>query len=456
MISNIFGQRFLNGLERMTEESSNFDKIVRGVYGITAIEIYGSPETPGIAAFSYGSPGRIELVGGDSDADILIIEDKITEKSKRFRDLLKQRLGVFDFSKVDLPDWGSYADIETYLDKSLIEGNQILETRFLIGDGGIRQYLELKKKKYNSVERSLRNIVFNRLYLNQYFRQRVRNGALNIKYCPGGSRDFLFVYWYDKLDRMIKGDKDDISYQPRIKIGLQRLYNSGKINEEEFLKAVNAVNFLTVLRSDVLILNKNTSDKGLTFLDLNTAERLQLLGYPSPNETLMAFRDSREVIEDVSGIVFNEAIKKAESFRGIGWERQFILANSADTPEIVRKEISSDDPLMRIATIWGASESDQRELFCKLSEAYKNTDDWTTIGSIVCSPLCSSEILHHFGTGQAKEKGYGYLLRVIARNKNVKIETLESIANDSSLEKRYTEVAQAALKGGKGAANNQI
>jgi len=47
-------------------------------------------------------------------------------------------------------------------------------------------------------------------------------------------------------------------------------------------------------------------------------------------------------------------------------------------------------------------------------------------------------------------------LRVIARNKNVKAETLESIANDTSLEKRYTEIARAALNKGNGAANNQV
>jgi len=456
MIGNIFGQRFLNGLERMINESSNFDKIVKGVYEITAREIYGSPETPGIAAFSYGSSGRIELVGGDSDADIFIMEDKTTKKSKRFKDLFKQRLGIFDFSKVDLPDWGSYDDIETYLNKSLIEGNQILETRFLIGDEMVKQYIELKKKKYNSVERSLRNLIFNRLYLNQYFRQRVRNGAPNIKYCSGGSRDFLFVYWHDQLDRMIKNDKDDTFYQPRIKTGLQRLYNLGKLDEEGYLKAIDAVNFLTVLRSDVLILNKRTSDNGLTFLDLNTAERLQSLGYPSSNETFMAFRNSRNVVERVGKIVFDETIKKAESFREIGWEKQFRLANSMNTSEVIRGGISSDDILMKIAVIWGASESHQRELFSKLSETYKDTDDWVTIGSIACSPLCSSEILHYFGTGQAKEKGYGYLLRVIARNKNVKAETLESIANDTSLEKRYTEIARAALKGGNDVANNQI
>lgn len=78
------------------------------------------------------------------------------------------------------------------------------------------------------------------------------------------------------------------------------------------------------------------------------------------------------------------------------------------------------------------------------------------IGSLVCSPLCDGEILHHFGIGQLKEREYGYLLRVVARNKNVKRETLKSIAEDPQLESRYTEVAKVALERGNCAANNQV
>jgi hypothetical protein len=55
-----------------------------------------------------------------------------------------------------------------------------------------------------------------------------------------------------------------------------------------------------------------------------------------------------------------------------------------------------------------------------------------------------------------KEQGYGYLLRVVARNRNVSKKTLYSIVEDPNLEKRYTEVAKAALVGGTSLANNQI
>ncbi len=135
---------------------------------------------------------------------------------------------------------------------------------------------------------------------------------------------------------------------------------------------------------------------------------------------------------------------------------QFRKVHNPKTPLERRAKIVSEDPLIRIALIWRASSSGQRELFDYLAAKHKDTEDWATIGSIVCSPYCSPNILRHFGTGRAKERGYGYLLRVIARNKNVDKKTLKSIVDDQHLEDRYKEVAIAALEGGYEEANRQI
>jgi hypothetical protein len=110
---------------------------------------------------------------------------------------------------------------------------------------------------------------------------------------------------------------------------------------------------------------------------------------------------------------------------------------------------------MRIGLIWGASKFGQVSLFNPLAEKYSTSQDWGTLCSLACSPLSSPKILHEIGTGRAKKKGYGYVLRVIARNKNVSRETLKSIAEDPSLEKRYSGVAQAALERGTEFANSQ-
>lgn len=444
------------GLEMAVEETKNFDRIIKGVYELTAKEVYGSVNTSGVAAFAYGSPGRIELIGGDSDADVILFEEKRTEKSIKLRELLKKRWGAFDFSKVDLPTWGTYNEIDTYISKSLVEGNQILETRFLIGDHKVKEEVELRIKKFNSIDRELTNIFFNRLYLNQYFKQRVRDGNLNVKYCSGGSRDFLFFSWKDRLNELIKKENIPDIYEPKIKTSLNNLANEGKISKEDLSATLEAIDFSISLRANILKINKDNGDRGLTFLDDLTLNKLNSMGYPPPQIIRDTFEKYRLKIEEISKIILEDSIEKAGKMYNPKWKDNFKLAFSAKTPEYIRSKINFDDPHTPIALIWGASESNQINLFNSLAEKYKNTFDWAIIGSLVCSPLCNSEILHHFGTGQLKEEGYGYLLRVVARNKNVKRDTLESIANDSSLEKRYTEVAQAAILGGNASANNQI
>ncbi len=444
------------GLKLCIEETKKFDKIIRESYEQIGLEVYGIKHTPGIAVFAYGSPGRRELIGGDSDADIFLIEKERTDRSEDFRKTLKEKWETFGFSKVDLPSWGTYEDIETYLEKSLVEGNQVLETRFLAGDNIIAQGVLDRKIKFDSIERSLENIVFNKLYFNQYFRQRIKNGALNLKYCHGGSRDFLFVYWHDRLDRILNKDSDDPSYIPRVESGLKRLVAQGKIKEKELNNLIEAINFSTELRSDVLSLNKLTTERGLTFLDNLTLERLHHIGYPDPETVRSYFKEYRGRIENLLRLIWEETIKKAGALRGKVWEEQFRRAYLPETKEQFRRKIPSDDPLLSTALIWGASDSGQKRLFDFLSKKHRDSENWPVIGSIVCSPLCNKETLHHFGTGQLKEKGYGYLLRVVARNKNVSNETLKSIAKDSKLEKRYTEIAKVALNLGNKEANNQI
>ncbi len=145
----------------------------------------------------------------------------------------------------------------------------------------------------------------------------------------------------------------------------------------------------------------------------------------------------------------------AESIKGKEWSKSFRDALSS-LPEREKIKIDGEDNLLKIALIWGASENNQQDFFKYLADKYKESQNWAVICSLVGSPICPAEILDYFGNGIAKEKGYGYILRVIARNKNTPLKTLKSIANDSSLEKRYKEVAIAAIDRGNALANNQI
>ena len=68
------------GLKLCVEETKKFDKSIRDSYEQIGLEVYGVKHPPRVAVFAYGSPGRRELIGGDSDADIFLIEKERTEK----------------------------------------------------------------------------------------------------------------------------------------------------------------------------------------------------------------------------------------------------------------------------------------------------------------------------------------------------------------------------------------
>ena len=161
-------------------------------------------------------------------------------------------------------------------------------------------------------------------------------------------------------------------------------------------------------------------------------------------------------IDEVVKISLERTLEIGSTFYGNKWKEKIKSAYSTETPQEERLRIPDIDAPTRIALLWGASNSGDLGGFQTLSKRYTNTTDWGTIASIACSPLCSSDILHEIGTGIAKENGYGYILRIVGRNNNTEKETLKQIAEDSRLDKRYTEVAKTALEHGSQRANNLI
>jgi len=451
-----YSKRKLWGTHRLYRETLQFDNIVKEVFE-EAKKFEGI--NPPIAIFAYGSPRRYELTGGDSDVDILIAEPSRSVEGDRLNKTLKQRWRAFDFSKVDVPPWSTYEDIETFLRTSLVEGNQILETRFLCGNEDVRKNIEERKKKFDSSHRELVNIIFNRLYFDQYFKQRVRDGAKNIKYCNGGTRDFLVFYWYDRLCRKVEGEETSLSglTQPKIKEGLERLMMEGSITGEQFGKAIEAVNGLIELRTDALIANRGTDERGLSVLDGNLIRRLQReFQYPNEETIKDFFNYVTSSMDEVVKVAWKKTLDVGSIFYGKQWKEQIELARSINTPQRDRMNIPDTDAPTRISLLWGTSNSGDQEGFEILLKRYQGTTEWGTLASIVCSPLCKSDVLHEIGTGIAKENGYGYILRIIGRNRNTDKETLKQIAEDPKLDKRYSEVAKTSLEVGNQRANNLI
>lgn len=454
-----------DGLSMAVAYSEVIEYVVKNLFDLTSESILNW-QTNGIGAFLYGSPGRREMVC-ESDLDILLIYKDNSQIYSKFKEQFKKLAQPFKFCKIDLPEWGNIEEVSTFSQKSITEGNQVLECRFICGDKEIANSVKNIQEKYGGPDRMIRNIIFQNFYFQQYFRQRVRNGKINVKYCDGGSRDYLFINWFNQLmNRKYPEWNKTFGERPVAEIGLSNIYKNGLISSLEFGRAIEALNFNILFRNEILLANKGTEDEGLTLLDEKTLknvleripELLKEFNIYSPTELQREFDKQRLSITKIKERIWNLMIE--EHGKEIGdknWAKYFKQAYSQSTEEKERGEFMQyEDTLMKIALIWGASNSNQINLLNKIAEKEKNSESWEIQASLTTSPNCSPEYLQHIGMGIGKEKGYGYILRIISRNQNVNKETLESIANDEKVELRYKQCAKAALKYGKEVSNHQI
>ncbi len=454
-----------DGLNMAIAYSDVMEYVVKHLFDLT-VEKLGSESKSGIAAFLYGSPGRREMVC-ESDLDMMLVYKNNSQKYQEFKDKFRELVAPFKFCKIDLPEWGTLDEARIFAERSITEGNQVLESRFVCGDESIREQIEKAQKEFGGSERMIRNIVFQKFYFEQYFKQRVRNGAINVKYCDGGSRDYLFIYWFNQL---MSGKYSDWNRaqkeRPVAEQGLSNLYGNGLISSLEFSKGIDALHFNLLFRNEILLANKGTSDEGLTFLDKRTLELVfdrmpELMSeyvIRSSQELAEQFNKQRAHIARIKNRVWNLMVdENGREIKESDWSSDFHEAYLESTPENNRRRfLNYDNLLMKIATIWGSSNSHQTRLLEEICKREKDSDSWEIQASLTASPDCPPDYLHHIGTGIGKETGYGYILRIVSRNPHVKQETLEAIANDSRIGSRYTQCAKAALKHERGAANHQI
>lgn len=449
-----------SGTDMAFEYSNLFNNLIKEIYNIVLRERrLESP--PKVAIFSYGSPGRMEGIP-DSDADVFIVGNG-TEETVEFKKKYIEILERFNFCKLDIPSWGAIGEIRKYAKTSITEGNQVFETNFIIGDLNIKKEVDKIKSEYNTKERIIRNIIFQKFYFDMYFSQRVRNGSLNIKYCHGGTRDFLFYGWFSELMKKIAGEENGRPRICYIKDNITRLKNKSIISSSEYIDLIKAIDFVIILRSEILRLNRNTEDDGLTFLDAKTLDGLirELPSFMSHHKV----RDKKDLLNKfeyfskkivlIKQKIWELTLKEAS--KDDGWYKNFKSAENFNYEELIKNNIlKTEDLLINIALIWGANKAKHRETIEYLGNKLANREEWEIIASLSFSPLCPKETLHQLTSYSIKNKGYGYILRIISRNQNVSRKTLKTIVNNKSLAKRYVELAKIALEAGNNKANNQI
>lgn len=454
-----------DGLSMSIAYSDVMEYVVRELFDLTENEL-DMEDKRGIAAFLYGSPGRREMVC-ESDLDMMLVYRDNSQEYINFKKKFKKLAEPFNFCKIDLPEWGTLEEVKIFAERSITEGNQVLESRFVCGDEDIEGCMESIQNEFGGPERMTRNIVFQKFYFEQYFKQRVRDGEINIKYCDGGSRDYLFIHWFNQLMERKYSDWNRAQKErPVAEQGLHNLYQNGLINSLEFSKAIDSLHFNLLFRNEILLTNKGTRDEGLTFLDERTLnsvfekipELMNQYGLKSPQELSEHFDRQRFHIASIKERIWNLMIdEQGKNLKNPNWSLEFHDAYSPSTTEDGRASfLDNKDLLTRIATIWGASNSNQTKILDEICEKEKDSDSWEIQASITTSPHCNPNYLDHIATGIGKEIGYGYILRIVSRNPNVMKKTLETIANDSKIESRYTQCAKAAIEHGKDAANHQI
>ena len=446
-----------DGFAYVTSFSYKFQSLIHSL-AKAAERTLPSGKLEGIGIFLFGSPSRQEMVL-ESDADVMIIREGDSEDYHTFREVFMKLLEEEKFGKLDVPEWGTFEDCESYLLQSITEGNQVMEARFVYGDNKVNSYIEELRKKYCTVDRFERIICFQKLYFDQYYKQRTREGVKNVKYGHGGTRDFMFVTWFVSMIDAAEGRNINVEDNiPLVYKSLSSLYERKFISFEDYRRYHESIDVVLLLRNEILVQNRRTENEGLTYLDDATLSTLfkRKLFLEDENATkedlkaslIMHLDNVSELKQRIWDLFLQHLIQK----KGICWVERFKNVLSGEiTPGIVRSTVS-DDELTQVAIIWYL-ERNKHPFFESVFEDYARSNSWIVLASICCHPQCPSHLLNAIGNGPACRKGYEYLLRIIARNKNVTNETLKSIMENERLESRYRRIAETAYRGGVAKAN---
>lgn len=446
-----------DGFIYVTNYSYKFRTLIQSI-AERAEQALPSRKLENVAIFLFGSPSRQEMVD-ESDADILIIREKDTEDYHIFRAEFMKLLQNENFEKIDVPFWGTYGDCNLYLQDSITEGNQVTESRFIYGDENVNSFIESIKTKYSTKERFEKVFCFQKLYFDQYYTQRTKPGIKNVKYGHGGTRDFMFFTWFINILDSSEGRKINIEDNfPLVYKSLSSLYERKLINLEDYKKYSSSVNVVLVLRNEILIQNRYTSQAGLTYLDENTLNILFKRGTFKEESvidasSLRVFLDNH--IQNVSSLkerLWVLFISYLHSSRGANWTNLFTRLLRGDINKTDLSNIEESDELLQMAVIWNISKLVHRELCEDVFRLYSNSNQWSVLASLCCHKDCPDNILNIIAEKGFK-KGYGYLLRIIARNANVSRETLKKIIDCPTLEHRYKMVALTAYNEGVEKAN---
>ena len=446
-----------NSLSLMRDTTSAVSDAVSKVYRHHAMELFGSPFVQGFAIYVYGSPARTEMTTY-SDLDLHVIIDGSTPKKSLLKTRILDSFGTFAFAKVDDPNWEKLSIIEQYAAKSITEGNQVIDARYVGGDMNLARRFEYIQQKYDTLDRSIRNIFFQWFYLDHYYSRRNSLDTINVKYSRGGFRELLTYDWFDKTMSLFNVRwPQQIVEKPFIEQALQNFSTHGLVDCDYAKSLRSSVDFIILLRNEMLHVNEGTQDRGITHLNRKTGEALweterdyfRAHGAAQPSDISTTFNLHRMRVRETKELLWSHFLDKETERRGQRWFDLLQRLLTPGTAASERREIAhTNDHLLQIASVWSAHYASDYETFSFLEKAAQGTSQWELLASLACSPLCSQNALDEIARCCIKETGLGYILRIIGRNPSVSRGTLERIVKETSLDKHYRIVAQLHLEKG--------
>ena len=416
------------------------------VRGIVKDEFLRFAPQKGMAVFVHGSPSRNEMITY-SDIDILFVETLPSIVAGR--DITKA-LATYGFGKVDEQGWRQEGVIERYAKHSLVDGNKVFDAQFVAGDPSILDWMSDLQKRENTLDRAMKNVVFQRYYLEHYYSNRSTEEVPNVKYQHGGTRDLLTYDWFDNTMSLHRGSdwtREPESNRPNIESSLKNMSGNGVLSNAEYEATKVAVEFTSLLRNEILHVNQTTKDKGITHLDNVTRERVlgsspsffKCHGASTSSELRGVYEKHRKAIYDTKMHLWQVLLLEEEKRKGTTWKKLFDAAGKGELSSL------TEDPLINVATVWGLHYAGDKKRFNVVAKQAKW--DWEVYASIACSNLASPEVLEGIRSYCQPVPEQGYILRIIGRNPNASKETITKIAEDNSLG-IYSIVAKKRLEEG--------
>ncbi len=392
----------------------------------------------GVAIFSFGAPARKEMFGG-SDADIAVYRAGNSDKELKVRERFVELLQPFNFTKVDTPMWGTLDEIKRYMGISVTEANQVMEAQFICGDHEFRRRVETLRDSSYDKDVVARNLVFQFFYFDQYYGKKASPDHLNLKYCAGGIRDFLFPMWYAQLKKGIARTLNTTTMEQ----GLNTLYEEELLSEDDRTDILAHSSAMAFIRDEVIRLTPGDMDGKLTPQRALEVYQKRSHLFKNPQDIIQLVEESRQKIRSAKAKVWEGLCQYFTATKPESWNAHFKKAFAQENFELPSE--FEHDEIINTVRIWNLNPHSTERSLDYIKEISRS-DSWIVLASLLSNSHLPGKIIDSIIKRKGLTPGYEYFLEIAARNPNLERGTLEFILEDNSIESRFKKPALELAK----------